>query len=113
MRDSYASVKAACTVFDDTYRRLLELYVSTVKTAGVAAIVLPATPQDVFSVHTDVGNVTICRDDRVTKYGATTHIVHMPWKSLAMRVYCKDTKDLREFLHKRLVEALYVELDYY
>ena len=113
MQGTYASVDDACAVFEDTYQRLLKLYFTTVNKAGVAAIVLPDTPPDVYTVHTEVGDVSVCREDRMTKYGATTHIIHIPWKLITVRVYCEDEGELREFIHKRLIESIRVELDYY
>ena len=113
MQGSYASVEDACAVFEDTYQRLLKQYFTTVDKAGVAAIVLTYIPPGVYSVHTEVGDVSVCREDRMTKYGATTHIIHIPWKLITVRVYCEDEGELREFIHKRLIESIRVELDYY
>ena len=113
MQGTYASVEDACAVFEDTYQRLLKLYFTTVNKAGVAAIVLPDTPPDLYTVHTEVGDVLVRREDRVTKYGATTHLIYIPWKLITVRVYCEDEGEMREFIHKRLIESLRVELDYY
>ena len=113
MQGTYASVDDACAVFEDTYQRLLKQYFTTVDKAGVAAIVLTYIPPGVYSVHTEVGDVSVCREDRMTEYGATTHIIHIPWKPITVRAYCKDEGELREFIHKRLIESIYVELDYY
>ena len=113
MQGTYVSVDDACAVFEDTYKRLLKLYFTTVNKAGVAAIVLPDTPPDVYTVHTEVGDVSVCREDRMTKYGATTHTIHIPWELNTVRVYCEDEEELREIIHKRLLEAVYTELDYY
>ena len=113
MQGTYASVEDACAVFEDTYQRLLKRYFTTVDKAGVAAIVLTYIPPGVYSVHTEVGDVSVCREDRMTKYGSTTHIVHIPWKLATVRVYCEDEVELREFIHKRLIESIRVELDYY
>ena len=113
MLGSYASVEDACAVFEDTYQRLLKNYLTAVDKAGVAAIVLTYIPPGVYSVHTEVGDVSVCREDRMTKYGATTHIIHIHWKLITVRVYCEDEVELREFIHKRLIESIRVELDYY
>ena len=113
MQGTYASVEEACAVFEDTYQRLLKLYFTTVNKAGVAAIVLPDTPPDVYTVHTEVGDVSVCREDRMMKYGATNHTIHIPWKLITVRVFCENEEELREIIHKRLIEAVYTELDYY
>ena len=113
VQGTYASVEDACAVFEDTYQRSLKRYFTTVNKTGVAAIVLPDTPPDLYTVHTEVGDVLVRREDRVTKYGATTHIIYIPWKFITVRVYCTDLEELREFIHKRLIESIRVELDYY
>lgn len=113
MKRTYASSTDACAVFEDEYRRLLKRYFKTVNKAGVAAIELTYIPPGVYSVHTEVGDVSVCREDRMTKYGPTTHIIHIPWKPITVRVNCEDEGELREFIHKRLIESLRVELDYY
>lgn len=113
LRTSYGSAEAACTGFENTYRELLELYIALVEKAGAGCIGLPDTMPDVYTVHAEVGDVTIYRDDRSSKHGAMTHTVHMPWKSFAVRACFKGIGDLQEWIYKELIEALWVELDIY
>ena len=113
MQGTYTSVEDACAVFEDTYKRLLKLYFTTVSKAGVAAIVLSDTSPVVFNVHTEIGDVAVCRDDKMMKYGATTHIIHLPWELIPVRVYCENEEELREIIHNWLIGAIYTELDYY
>ena len=113
LRTSFGSAKAACTGFEYEYRRSLESYVSLLEKARAGCIGLPDTMPDVYTVHTEVGDVSIYRDDRLSKYGAMTHTIHMPWKSFAVRACFKGTEDLQEWIYKELIEALWVELDIY
>ena len=113
LRTAYGSAKDVCTEFEYKYQRSLESYVSMLEKAGASCIGLPDTLPDVYTVHTEVGDVTIYRDDRTTKYGSMTHTVHMPWKPFAVRVCFKGTDDLQEWVYKELLEALWVELDIY
>ena len=113
MRTSYGSAEAACTGFERDYRRSLESYVSMLEKAGASCIGLPNLMPNVYTIHTEVGDVTIYRDDRTSKYGSTTHTIHMPWRPLAVRMCFKGTEDLQEWVYKELLEALWVELDIY
>ena len=111
--ESYGSSKAAYAGFEDTYRQLLELYIALVEKAGASCLGLPNIMPNMYTIHTEVGDVTVYRDIRFSKYGDTTHTVHMPWKSFAIRVCFKGTEDLQEWIYKELIEALWVELDIY
>ena len=113
LRTAYGSAKDVCTEFEYKYQRSLESYVSMLEKAGASCIGLPDTLPDVYTVHTEVGDITIYRDDRTTKHGSMTHTVHMPWKSFAVRACFKGTEDLQEWIYKELIEALRVELDIY
>ena len=110
LRTAYGSAKVACTEFEDKYQRSLEAYESMLGIAGDSCIGLPDTMPDVYTVHTKVGDVIIYRDDRLSRYGSTTHTIHMPWKSIAVRACFKGTKDLQEWVYKELLEALWMEL---
>ena len=110
LRISHGSAKDICTQFEDKYKRSLEAYEAMLKEAGASCIGLPDTMPDVYTVHTEVGDVTIYRDDRSSKHGSTTHTIHMPWKSLAVRACCKSTEDLQKWVYEELLEALWLEL---
>ena len=111
--ESYGSAKAAYTGFEDTYRQLLELYLALVEKAGASCFGLPCPMPDMHTIHTEVGDVTVYKDYRLSKYGSTSYTVHMPWKSFAIRACFKGTEDLQEWIYKELIEALWVELDIY
>ena len=113
LRTSYGSADDVCTEFEDIYRQLLEVYIALVEKAGASCLGLPNIMPDVYTIHTEVGDVTIYRHDRSTKYGSMTHTVHMPWKSLAVRACFKGTEDLQEWIYTRLLEDLRVELAIY
>ena len=110
LRISHGSAKDICTQFEDKYKRSLEAYEAMLKEAGDSCIGLPDTMPDVYTVHTKVGDVIIYRDDRLSRYGSTTHTIHMPWKSIEVRACFKGTKDLQEWVYKELLEALWMEL---
>ena len=113
LRTAYGSAKAVCTEFEDKYQRSLEAYVSMLEKAGDSCVGLPDTMPDVYTVHTKVGDVIIYRNDGLSRYGYTTHTIHMPWKSADVRARFKGTKDLQERVYKELLEALRMELGIY
>ena len=113
LRESYGSAKAAYTGFDDAYRRSLELYTSLIEKAGASCIGLPDILPDMYTIHTEVGDIVVYQDYRLSKYGSTSHTVHMPWESLAVRKHFNDVSDLQDWLYQELMEVLWVELDIY
>ena len=113
LRESYESVQAAYTGFEDMYCRMLESYVSLIEKAGASCFGLPDPMPDIHTTHTDVGDVTVYNDYRLSKYGATTHTVHMSWRPTATRMNFNGVSDLQSWLHKELIEDLWVESDFY